>query len=64
MILTTEYDILSYRVQADVESLRLSVEDTLTKTVKVNKTHITYNNSISDKKILITDQNSNIIVLS
>lgn len=64
MILTTEYDILAYNVQADVESLVLSSEDTITNTVTINRNHIIYNNNLISKQLLINNEILNTIIVS
>lgn len=56
MILTKEYIIPNHILLADVESLRLSLENTITKTVTINKTHIVYDNNLLNYKILINKQ--------
>lgn len=64
MILTTEYDISAHKITADVESLTLSIENTITKTVTVSKIHISYNKDLIDKKLLINHNPLNNLIVS
>lgn len=64
MILNTEYDIAYYNILFDVESLKLSIENTQTNTITINKTNILYNSSLIVNKLLINHQDLNVVAIS
>lgn len=56
LTLTTENIVTEATIHADVESLRLSKENTITNTITVQKTHIVYNDSLNSSNIIVNSQ--------
>lgn len=56
LTLTTENIVTEAIIHADVESLRLSKENTITNTITVQKTHIVYNDSLNSSNIIVNSQ--------